>query len=112
MSNLLENAIKYNVDGETIKIALRKKRGGSPEIIVSDDGPGIPESDRERVKDRFVRLDKSRSLPGSGLGLALVDAVSELHGAEFVMEDGFGTTEERPGLSSRLIFPRKNRAKV
>ena len=54
-----------------------------------------------------MRLDKSRTLPGSGLGLALVEAVADLHRAEFIMEDGFGTQAKRPGLKASLIFPRR-----
>jgi len=52
-------------------------------------------------------LDKSRTLPGSGLGLTLVEAVADLHRAEFVMSDGMGKTSERPGLEASLVFPRR-----
>jgi signal transduction histidine kinase len=113
VSNLLENAIKYTPRGGSIALASRKKRGGFIEISIRDDGPGIPSWDRERVKERFVRLDKSRSLPGSGLGLSLVEAVADLHRAEFVMLDNEdlpavdkGGDPDRPGLSAALIFPR------
>lgn len=111
VSNLLENAIKYTPDGGSIRLIGRKTKGGRVEIAIVDDGPGIPSWDRERVKERFVRLDKSRSLPGSGLGLALVDAVAELHDAEFVMSDNENQDPElaqqgRPGLKAALIFPR------
>jgi len=113
VSNLLENAIKYTPRGGSIRLVSRKKRGGSIEIAIMDDGPGIPTWDRERVKERFVRLDKSRSLPGSGLGLSLVEAVADLHRAEFVMRDNEdlrpvdkGGDPDRPGLCAALIFPR------
>ena len=113
VSNLLENAIKYTPRGGAIRLVSRKKRGGAIEISIRDDGPGIPSWDRERVKERFVRLDKSRSLPGSGLGLSLVEAVADLHRAEFVMSDNEdlpavdkGGDPDRPGLSASLIFPR------
>lgn len=122
VSNLVENAIKYagGGGGSRIHLSAHKGQRGRTHIIVADDGPGIPMFDRERVKERFVRLDKSRTLPGSGLGLALVDAVAELHQAELVMEDGLGSQdimrgetdhEGRPGLSVALIFPRVRAAK-
>lgn len=122
-SNLLENAIKYAGGGGGSRIHLSAQKGvrGRVRISVIDDGPGIPVFDRERVKERFVRLDKSRTLPGSGLGLALVEAVAELHQAEFVMDDGLGAQaiadgqsdhEGRPGLKVELVFPRvKSRRK-
>lgn len=128
LSNLLENAIKYTPSDpnypELGRIHLSAKKGqrGRVRIAVSDDGPGIPLFDRERVKERFVRLDKSRTLPGSGLGLALVDAVAELHQAQFNMDDGLGQFADvkshqadrhyadivaaRPGLRAEMLFPR------
>jgi signal transduction histidine kinase len=69
-------------------------------LAVSDRGPGIPEGDRSRVVERFVRLEKSRSQPGSGLGLSLVSAVARLHGGEFRLEDN------APGLRALLLLPR------
>lgn len=90
MVNLLENAMKYAKpdDGKTGKITVDLKRaGGTVEIVVADNGPGIPEADRLRVLERFVRLEISRSEPGSGLGLALVNAVARLHGGTFRIED-------------------------
>ena len=113
VSNLLENAIKYTPKNGSIRLVSRKKRGGGVEISIRDNGPGIPVWDRERVKERFVRLDKSRSLPGSGLGLSLVEAVADLHRAEFIMSDNEdlppvekGGDPDRPGLSAQLVFPR------
>ena len=118
VSNLVENAIKYaptNDTGGRIHLSAKKSPRGRIKIAVADNGPGIPKFDRERVKERFVRLDKSRTLPGSGLGLALVDAVAELHWAELNMDDGLGSDAviagqddhaERPGLKVELVFPR------
>ena len=113
VSNLLENAIKYTPRDGSIRLVSRRLRGGGVEISIRDNGPGIPSWDRERVKERFVRLDKSRSLPGSGLGLSLVEAVADLHRAEFVMSDNEdlpavdkGGDPDRPGLSAMLVFPR------
>jgi len=106
VSNLMENAIKYNPAGRTISLELRRNKSGRTIIAVSDNGPGIPEADRERVKERFVRLEKSRTAPGSGLGLALVDAVAELHSAKFELDATTPNSINYPGLDARIVFPR------
>ena len=111
VSNLIENAIKYTPSGGSIHLKLSKNNTGRAIISIVDDGPGIPQSDRERVKERFVRLDKSRTLPGSGLGLTLVEAVADLHGADFVMTDGDGKVSDQLGLNASLIFPRRRHLK-
>lgn len=102
MVNLLENAVKYaKPDGEgqgRITVGLRQQ-AGRVLIEVADNGPGIPEADRKRVLERFVRLEKSRSEPGSGLGLSLVDAVTRLHGGEFRIEDN------APGVRAVIDLP-------
>ena len=112
VSNLVENAIKYTPKGGSIHLQLGHNQSGRAQIKIVDDGPGIPAADRERVKERFVRLDKSRSAPGSGLGLALVDAVADLHRAEFTMSNGAGVTAEIPGLASTLTFPKRRSEKT
>jgi signal transduction histidine kinase len=67
---------------------------------VEDDGPGIPEHVREKALQRFYRLEKARNTPGTGLGLALVKAIADLHGAVLTLSDN------APGLSVGLMFPR------
>ena len=99
LSNLLENAIKHTPADGTIRIevaCLEKMI----ELRVSDTGPGIPESERERVLERFVRLQNSRNTPGNGLGLSLVRAVAILHNAQLQLGDA------QPGLLVTLRFPR------
>ncbi len=111
VSNLVENAIKYTLKGGQIVLSLERNKDGRVEISVTDSGQGIPPEERERVKERFVRLDKSRSLPGSGLGLALVDAVADLHRAEFILDDGI-SSDEGKGLAAKIVFPRRRKTKT
>ena len=108
VSNLIENAIKYVPEGGRVELSLRRNRLGQPTIAITDDGPGIPPHMRNRVRERFVRLEESRSRPGSGLGLSLVEAVAEVHKAEFVIEDGFGDLESggTVGMRAALVFPK------
>jgi len=105
VANLIDNAIKYSAKAAqtashppTIDIALTK-RGDNVEIGVADRGPGIAPEDRERVLKRFVRLEKSRTETGTGLGLSLVQAVARLHGGAVRLEDN------RPGLRIVLTLP-------
>lgn len=107
VSNLVENAIKYTPTGGTIHLTLTRTANGRSEIAICDSGPGIPQIDRQRVKERFVRLEKSRTEPGSGLGLAMVDAIADLHRADFILTDGFSSENpEHVGLKASLVFPR------
>lgn len=96
--NLVENALRHTAPGTTIEVTLRAS-GGLAELVVADDGPGVPAVDRERVLRRFVRLEASRSTPGSGLGLSLVAAIAKLHEAGLRVEDN------EPGLRVVLRFP-------
>ncbi|WP_448203311.1 HAMP domain-containing sensor histidine kinase [Azospirillum sp. sgz302134] len=100
VSNLLDNAIKYTPEGGRIALLLEGAGPGrAARVTVADSGPGIPEDMREKVLQRFVRLDTARASPGNGLGLSLVDAVARLHGAQLVLEDN------GPGLRISLVFP-------
>jgi signal transduction histidine kinase len=97
LANLLDNAIKFTPEGGRIRVSLRTPAAG-PEVIVEDNGPGIPADKREIVLGRRVRLDQARKVPGSGLGLSLVAAVTKLHGARLVLDDA------APGLKVSLKF--------
>ena len=123
LANLVDNAIKYGgppqpaaalADGEADKpvdqpaeparpaaIVVRVASEGDRVLLsVADNGPGIPEADRAHAVERFVRLEQSRSMPGSGLGLSLAAAVARLHGGELILEDN------QPGLKSIIALPR------
>lgn len=113
VANLIDNAIKYSARARDeaasasgaapdhrpeIKVAVTPGKGGA-EISVSDRGPGISAADRERALKRFVRLEQSRTQPGTGLGLSLVAAVARLHGGSVRLEDN------EPGLRVVLALP-------
>ncbi|WP_179869796.1 sensor histidine kinase [Rhizobium chutanense] len=98
IANLVENAINHCPDGTDITVALRC-RGGRAIVSVADTGPGIPAGERDKVFRRLYRLDKSRTTPGSGLGLSLVKAIADLHSAEISMADN------HPGLTLSIAFP-------
>ena len=106
LANLIDNAIKYTPEGGAVMFRARRKSNGEVEFSVTDNGHGIPDEDRERVLQRFVRLDSSRSEPGSGLGLSLVTAVAEAHGGRIDLDDGPGVYDGRgPGLRVALSLP-------
>jgi signal transduction histidine kinase len=114
LANLVENAIKYGkpaeanpADGKNSVVSLDAKQilidarreGDQVLLSVTDHGPGIPEGERKHAMERFVRLDSSRSQPGSGLGLSLASAVATLHGGELRLGDA------NPGLVATLVIP-------
>ena len=99
--NLLENALHHTPPKTTITLSLENNDKG-PRAMVCDSGPGIPTDERQRVFERFYRLDASRSTPGSGLGLALVSAIASLHGIAVKLEDNL------PGLKVVLDFQKSN----
>jgi signal transduction histidine kinase len=107
LANLVDNAIKYGtpngslVNGAASEIIVKAREEGDKILLsVADGGPGIPEADRGRAIERFVRLEQSRSEPGSGLGLSLVSAVARLHGGDLKLEDN------GPGLRTVIALPR------
>jgi len=98
LSNLIDNALKFAASSGPLEVAVRRGPDG-PELSISDHGPGIPEDQRSRVLQRFVRLEQSRNAPGTGLGLSLVAAVARMHGAAMTL------TDNAPGLRITLAFP-------
>jgi signal transduction histidine kinase len=107
VANLIDNAIKYGRPeaggaGETIRVTLHTTPQ-AVDIAVADRGPGISVADRERALKRFVRLEASRTKPGTGLGLSLVAAVARLHRGTVRLEDN------APGLRAVLVLPRSSR---
>jgi signal transduction histidine kinase len=101
LTNLLDNAVKYTPSHGKIAVRL-ERRGDIARLTVADSGPGVPEEDRNRVLQRFTRLDQARSQPGAGLGLALVNAVTMQHHGRLVLGDngpGLVVTLELPALS-------------
>jgi signal transduction histidine kinase len=98
LANLVENALRHAGPGAHVEVRIAPSVDGAL-LAVTDDGPGVPEIERARLFGRFYRLERSRSTPGSGLGLALVAAVAKLHGAEVTLSDA------APGLSAQVRFP-------
>jgi signal transduction histidine kinase len=112
LANLVENAIKYGKPSAAAQplgikaareIVIEARREGEQVLLsVTDHGPGIPQADRKHAIERFVRLEASRTLPGSGLGLSLASAVATLHGGELRLGDA------HPGLVATLVLPARS----
>lgn len=102
LSNIVDNAIKYSAghgDAPRVVVSLTRRGPGGYLLEVADNGPGVPDDDRKRVTERFVRLEQSRTQPGSGLGLSLAKAVMEFHRGRLELSG------RNPGLSVQMIFP-------
>ena len=107
IANLVDNSLKYgasnrgsaDAEAKPDVVIAAERIGGSIVLTIADRGPGIAPADRARVLDRFVRLEGSRSRPGSGLGLSLAAAVARMHGGSVELEDN------EPGLRVRLTLP-------
>ncbi|MDB5524416.1 MAG: qseC [Rhizobium sp.] len=96
--NLVENAIRHCPRGTEIVLSI-SSADGHVRAAVSDNGPGIPQDERDKVFRRLYRLDKSRTTAGSGLGLSLVRAIADLHGGNVKLKDN------RPGLKAEVVLP-------
>jgi signal transduction histidine kinase len=99
LSNLIDNALKYAPENGAIEVSVRRRTDGAAEIAVTDNGPGIEDSEKTRVVERFYRGDASRGTPGVGLGLSVVQAVAKLHGSTLELSDC------KPGLCVVLALP-------
>ena len=97
LANLIENALRHTPPGTAIEIGLARA-GGRICLAVADDGPGVPEAERALVLRRLYRLDRSRTTPGSGLGLNMVQVIATLHDAELALSDN------GPGLRVAITF--------
>jgi signal transduction histidine kinase len=100
LGNLLHNAARYAGAGAIVSLGLDVEPG-LVRLIVADNGPGVPDDQRGRVQERFVRLDSARHTPGSGLGLAIAAACAKLHRGRLILEDN------RPGLRAVLELSRR-----
>jgi signal transduction histidine kinase len=99
IANLVENAMRHTPAGTRIALRLAVGRQWDALLEVEDDGPGVPEAELSRLTHRFYRSERSRTTPGNGLGLSLVAAVAELHGAQLKLETNV------PGFRVSLRFP-------
>lgn len=97
-ANLIENALRHTPAGSTITVAVTDHPDGA-RLTIRDDGPGVPEAERGNVLRRHYRLESSRTSEGSGLGLSLVAAICDLHGATLSLDDN------APGLVVEVAFP-------
>ena len=98
MANLLDNAVLHTPPGTSVTVSTNHGASGA-QLIVADTGPGVPDEDRERIVQRFVRLDRARITKGHGLGLNLVAAIASAHGGRLTIEDN------RPGLRASVSLP-------
>lgn len=102
--NLIENAIRHSLNGSQVIVEILG--GPRPALIVSDDGPGIPEAERKRIESRSYRAERVSGVEGSGLGLALVAAVADLHDAELKFSD------RKPGVAVHIFFEQVARSEI
>ncbi len=102
MMNIVSNSIKYTPDGGTIQVSAGRMKDKKVWLEVSDDGIGIPEKDRERIFERFYRVDKARSREsgGTGLGLSIAKEIVDQHKGEIFIVD-----KPQPGLTVRVELP-------
>ncbi len=99
LANLVENALRHTPAGTRISVGLQRSSEATALLSVEDDGPGVAAADLPQLTNRFYRGERSRTSPGNGLGLTLVSAVAELHGATLLLD------ARHPGLRVSLSFP-------
>ncbi|WP_232491536.1 sensor histidine kinase [Novosphingobium kaempferiae] len=105
LSNLLDNALKHAGPGHRVELSATRRRG-ELELSVRDDGPGLDEDEAARVTEQFYRGTNSAAVPGDGLGLSMVAAIAQAHGAELLLAPAF------PGLRVSLVIPEPRPARI
>jgi signal transduction histidine kinase len=100
VNNLIDNALKYVSEGGAIQVEVVRHSDTMVGIVVADDGPGIPDTEKPKAAQRFYRGDASRGTPGVGLGLSLVEAIAKLHGGALELGDN------HPGLRAQMTIER------
>ncbi len=98
IGNLIDNALKYTLEGGAIGVEVRYRADATVEVSVADNGPGIPDDEKPKVPNRFYRGDASRGTPGVGLGLTLVASVAKVHGGLLELNDN------HPGLKAQMVI--------
>jgi signal transduction histidine kinase len=98
LASLIDNAIKYGRSGGRVEVCVETV-DGVPALAVRDYGPGVPPADMDKITRRFYRVDQSRNLPGNGLGLSIVTAITQLHGGNLVLRPA------DPGFEASMVFP-------
>ena len=98
LASLIDNAIKYGRSGGRVEVRV-ETADGVPALAVRDYGPGVPPADMDKITRRFYRVDQSRNLPGNGLGLSIVTAITQLHGGTLVLRPA------DPGFEASMVFP-------
>nr|MCR4589252.1 sensor histidine kinase [Lachnospiraceae bacterium] len=102
VQNLVTNGIKYGIEGGYVLISVKNTEEGA-ELCVEDNGIGIPKEEQKKIFDRFYRVDASRSTPGTGLGLSMVEMIAQIHSASLSLDSSEGR-----GSRFRIMFPRIN----
>jgi signal transduction histidine kinase len=98
VASLIDNALKYAGRGASVELAARPA-GLEAAIVVRDNGPGVPEAELPRLRERFYRINRARNQPGNGLGLAIVSAIATLHGGRLHLANA------APGLTASILLP-------
>jgi signal transduction histidine kinase len=98
LASLIDNALKYGGAGVRVTVGVARE-GNAIALVVRDSGPGVPAAELGRVCERFYRVDRSRHLPGNGLGLSIVSAIAQMHGGRLRLNNA------DPGLEVRLLLP-------
>jgi signal transduction histidine kinase len=98
LASLIDNAIKYGRSGGRVDVQVHA-HAGTQVLSVRDYGPGVPPEDMDKITRRFYRVDQSRNLPGNGLGLSIVTAITQLHGGSLALRSA------GPGFEANMVFP-------